>query len=189
MKESDAATVADQPVTVNIVRTVRPGREAEFEILMRAFIPLALTFPGHLGVHVVKPAAQAPRDYHIVIKFATGEQWRSFQAWPEYEQFRTMIEPLLEREPCVKEMSGLESWITMPHAATLRPLPRWKMATVTLLAVYPTSLFITEFIRPRLLHWPVAAQSLVYAMCTVGLLTWVIMPLLTRWLARWLYPR
>ena len=64
--------VADQPVTVNIVRTVRAGREEEFETLMRAFIPKTLAFPGHLGVHVTKPAMRTPRDYHVVIKFASG---------------------------------------------------------------------------------------------------------------------
>jgi antibiotic biosynthesis monooxygenase (ABM) superfamily enzyme len=187
MQESVDVSAADQPVTINIVRTVRPGRQEEFETVMRAFIPLALTFPGHLGVHVIKPARTA-RDYHVVIKFAAAEQWRSFQVWTEYERFRAAIEPLLEREACVKEMSGLESWLTLPHAASLRPLPRWKMALVTLLGVYPTSLLIALFVRPHLQHWPIGLQSIVYAACTVVALTWVIMPLLTRLLAWWLYP-
>lgn len=178
---------ADQPVTVNIVRTVRSGREDDFETLVREFIPKSLTFPGHLGVHIVKPAAGTPRDYHIVIKFAAREQWQNFQASPEYAQFRASIEPLLEREPCIEEMTGLESWFTLPHAQALRPLPRWKMALVTLLGVYPTSLLIGAFISSRLTHWPGWLKGLAFAVCMVAILTWGVMPLLTRLLARWLY--
>ena len=180
---------ADQPVTVNILRTVRSGREDDFETLVREFIPKSLTFPGHLGVHIVKPAAGTSRDYHIVIKFAAREQWQNFQASPEYAQFRASIEPLLEREPCIEEMTGLESWFTLPHAQALRPLPRWKMALVTLLGVYPTSLLISALIGSWLTHWPGWLKSLALAVCMVALLTWVVMPLLTRLLARWLYPR
>ncbi|MEX0713488.1 MAG: antibiotic biosynthesis monooxygenase [Pirellulales bacterium] len=178
----------DQPVTVNVVRTVRPGREEAFEAQIREFIPKSLTFPGHLGVHVVKPAARTSRDYHVVIKFAGRGQWQSFQAWPEYVRFRAAIEPLLEREPCVEEMTGLESWLTLPGAQTLRPLPRWKMALATLLGVYPTSLLIGVVAGPWLTRWPRWLQSLFFAVCMVALLTWVVMPLLTRLLARWLYP-
>jgi antibiotic biosynthesis monooxygenase (ABM) superfamily enzyme len=177
----------DAPITVNIVRTVRHGHEEEFEGLVRRFIPVALTFPGHLGVHVVKPAAGTSRDYHVVIKFATTAQWRSFRDWPQYVQFRAEIEPLLEREPCIHEMVGLESWFTLPNAPALQPLPKWKMALVTLLAVYPTSLLITTLLRPRVTHWPLALQNLLFAATMVGLLTWLIMPLLTRLLASWLY--
>jgi antibiotic biosynthesis monooxygenase (ABM) superfamily enzyme len=189
MQEPLAVLPAGQPITVNIVRTVRPGSEQDFEAVLRSFIPKALTFPGHLGVHVVKPAARTSRNYHVVIKFTTAEQWQSFRSWAEYEQFRTTIEPLLEREPCVEEMTGLESWLTLPHAPALRPLPRWKMALVTLLGVYPTSLIITVLVRPRVAYWPLWLQSLAFAVCMVGMLTWVVMPLLTRLLAPWLYSR
>jgi antibiotic biosynthesis monooxygenase (ABM) superfamily enzyme len=178
-----------QPITVQIVRTVRADQQEAFEAILRTFIPRALSFPGHLGVHVVKPAARASRDYHVIIKFATSEQWRAFQTWPEYVEFRAQIEPLLEHEPCIEEMTGLESWFVVPHSHELTPLPRWKMALVTLLGVYPTSLLLTFFVRPRVTHWPLWMQSLLFAVCMVGLLTWIIMPLLTRLLARWIYPR
>ena len=189
MQQALEAPPPDQPVTVNIVRTVRPGEEEKFEALVRNFIPRALTFPGHMGVHVVKPAARTSRDYHVVIRFATGEQWQRFHAWPEYVEFRATIEPLLEREPCVQAMTGLESWFTVSDVpGGLRPLPRWKMALVTLLAVYPVSLAMTLFIRPWVEHWPIWLQSLLFASGMVAILTWVVMPQLTRLLAPWLYP-
>jgi antibiotic biosynthesis monooxygenase (ABM) superfamily enzyme len=178
----------EQPVTVTIGRTVLPGREAEFEALTRAFAPKALTFPGHLGVHVLKPADGVSREYQVVLKFATRRQWEQFLNWPDYQEFRTAIRPLLEQEPRVEELCGLESWFTLPGAPALRPLPRWKMALVTLVGVYPTSLLIGLVVIPFLENWPHWLRSLVFAVLMVVMLTWLVMPLLTRAFRPWLYP-
>ena len=177
-----------EPVTINILRTVREGQEPLFEEKVRGFVQQALEFPGHLGVHVLKPAPGAGREYRVVLRFASRAQWREFEAWPPYEAFRADIQPLLEREPCVEELSGLESWFTLPGAAAIRPLPRWKMACVTLLGVYPTSLAFTMLVTPWTPDWPLAVRSFLVALCTVLTLTWLVMPFLTRGLKPWLYP-
>src|SRR5438132_1759297 len=46
---------ANEAVTVIITRVVRPGSEAAFEDALRAFIPKSIAFPGHLGVHMLRP--------------------------------------------------------------------------------------------------------------------------------------
>jgi antibiotic biosynthesis monooxygenase (ABM) superfamily enzyme len=155
----------NEPATINILRTVREGQEPQFEAKVRAFVKEALTFPGHLGVHVLKPSPGAGREYRVVLRFASRAQWREFQAWPPYEAFRADIQPLLEREPCVEELSGLESWFTLPGAVAIRPLPRWKMACVTLLGVYPTSLAFTVLLGPLTTGWPLMARSLAVSPC------------------------
>lgn len=178
----------DDPVTINILRTVREGQEALFEDKVRAFVKEALGFPGHLGVHVLKPSHGAGREYRVVLRFASRAQWRDFEAWPAYTAFREDIRPLLEREPCVEELSGLESWFTLPEAPVIRPLPRWKMACVTLLGVFPTSLAFTVLLGPLIGGWPLVARSFAVAVCTVATLTWFVMPFLTKMLRPWLYP-
>jgi antibiotic biosynthesis monooxygenase (ABM) superfamily enzyme len=80
----------------------------------------------------------------------------------------------------------LESWFTLPGAA-LRPLPKWKMALATLLGVFPTSLLLGETVARWTVGWPIPARSLIMAMCMVALLTWVVMPLVTRLLHSWLH--
>ena len=181
-------TPEDEPVTINILRTIREGQEPLFEDKVRAFVKEALGYPGHLGVHVLKPSPGAGREYRVVLRFASRARWREFQAWPKYEAFRADIQSLLEREPCVEELSGLESWFTLPGATTIRPLPRWKMAVVTLLGVYPTSLAYAMLLGPITPGWPVAVRSFAVAVCTVVTLTWLVMPFLTKALKPWLYP-
>ena len=46
------------------------------------------------------------------------------------------IKPLVEGEPVFRELNGLEAWFRAPH----NPLPRWKMAFLTWVAVWPVSM-------------------------------------------------
>jgi antibiotic biosynthesis monooxygenase (ABM) superfamily enzyme len=181
---AESTSPAD-PLTIAITRTVKPGQEANFEALVKAFIPTSLTFPGHLGVNIVKPVAG--RSYRVWLKFARREQWQAFLDWEPYVTFRLAIEPLLERESCVEELSGLESWFTLPTQSGLHKLPRWKMATLTLLAVYPTSMLLGETLGRWTSDWPVWLQRFCVGAAMVLMLTWVVMPFLTRVFARWLY--
>jgi antibiotic biosynthesis monooxygenase (ABM) superfamily enzyme len=61
------------------------------------------------------------------------------------------------------------------------------MALVTLLGVFPTSLLLTVTVGAAVHAWPLPARSLVIAGCMVALLTWLVMPLLTRLLHCWLH--
>jgi len=60
------AKADEQPITVVVRRRVKPGHEAEFETAMREFIGFALASPGHLDIHVLRPAATGPADYTVV---------------------------------------------------------------------------------------------------------------------------
>jgi antibiotic biosynthesis monooxygenase (ABM) superfamily enzyme len=179
---------AEEPISVVISSTVQPAREAEYEALLRTFVPRALTFPGHLGVHILKPGEDRPRDYHVVVRFAGRKQRDLFREWPEFVQFQAATAPLLERQPVFKEMTGLETWFTLPGSRVLRPLPRWKMMLSTLLGVYPTSLLLTTLVTPHLADWPGPLRTLVISLLMVALLTWAVMPLVTLCLRFWLFP-
>ena len=48
---------AAESVTVIVTRVIKPGSESAFEDVVKAFIPKALAFPGHLGVHMLRPSA------------------------------------------------------------------------------------------------------------------------------------
>ena len=80
---------------------------------------------------------------------------------------------------------GLETWFTVPGVpAPLAAPPRWKMALVTWLAVLPQA-FALAYLIPRTLAF-LASIALSTAI-PVALLTWVVMPWLSRRLYGWLY--
>src|SRR5262245_17726769 len=65
---------ANEAVTVIITRVVRAGSEAAFENALRAFIPKSIAFPGHLGVHMLRPPPGG-HEYGAVVKFRTHKEW------------------------------------------------------------------------------------------------------------------
>jgi antibiotic biosynthesis monooxygenase (ABM) superfamily enzyme len=178
---------AMMPLTVVITRTIRAGSEQAFEEAAKALIRKALTVPGYLGVQMIRPQA-GQQDYRAVVKFRTPEEWESFQQAPDYVDFLAQVRPLLAVEPRVETECGLESWFT-PRDVANQPLPRWKMALVTLLGVYPTSMFLTLTIGQWTAEWMFPLRALVFAASMVVMLTWIVMPLLNRGLHRWLHPQ
>jgi antibiotic biosynthesis monooxygenase (ABM) superfamily enzyme len=61
------------------------------------------------------------------------------------------------------------------------------MAAVTLLGVYPTSLALSLTLGKIVRDWPMALASLVLSASMVVLLTWVVMPAITRVLHSWIH--
>jgi uncharacterized protein len=176
-----------EPVTVCISRAVKPGCEEAFEQALRDFVQHSLTLPGQMGVHVMRPApGSGSREYGIIRKFADRAALEAFRASDSYREWRHLALDLTEGEARTEELAGLESWFTLP-GATLRPLPKWKMAVVTLLGVYPTSLLLGVTMGHWTRDWHFLLGSLFFAASMVALLTWVVMPLLTRLLHRWLH--
>lgn len=176
-----------ESVTVCITRSVRPGCEADFERALHDFVRRSLPLPGQLGVHVMRPAAGSDsRDYGIVRKFRDRAALDAFRTSPEYLEWNQLAVELTEGTGRVEELTGLESWFTLP-GANLRPLPKWKMALVTLIGVFPTSLLLGATVGRWTVDWPMFVRALVVAACMVALLTWVVMPLLTRQLHSWLH--
>lgn len=57
----------DQGVTVVVTRTIKAGREADYEAWLRGVAEVAGRFKGHLGMTVFRPRAGS-RDY----TFASG---------------------------------------------------------------------------------------------------------------------
>lgn len=179
---------ASAPITVCITRRVKPGSEVAFERALHEFVQRSLVLPGQMGVHIMRPApGSGSRDYGIVRKFTNRQALAAFRTSQEYLEWNHTALDLTEGDGRVEDLTGLESWFTLPGGA-LRPLPKWKMAIVTLLGVFPTSLLLGETVGRWMVGWPLLLCSLVFAALMVALLTWVVMPLLTRALHNWCYP-
>lgn len=176
------------PLTVVVRRRVKSGRERAFEDAMQEFIGFALAAPGHAGIHVLRPAAGS-RDYTVVDRFADVTSREAFKASAAYREWMRSLGELTEGDPRIVEQEGLAGWFEpppdAPHAA--RP-PTYKMAAVTFVGVFPLTSVLPPVVNMHFPGWhPLLANVLVTGL-VVGALAWVVMPLLTRIAARWLYP-
>jgi uncharacterized protein len=179
---------AGGPVTTTVTRRVKPGHEAAYEDFLRGIIAAASGFEGHLGVEVFRPSAAGEGDYRIVYRFDTAEH---LQAWLDSDAHTGWLqraEPHVLGPVRTQFVTGLESWFTVPSTPALAPPPPYKMALVTWLTIFPLITGVVIAIGPVVAGLPLVARLAVTTAITVPLMTWVVMPRVTRVLYRWLYP-
>ena len=179
----------NDPVHVAIVRTVKPGCEAAFERALHEFVQRSLSLPGQMGVHIIRPAPGSnSRQYGIIRRFADRNALTAFRASPEYLEWNQLATDLTEGDGHAEELCGLESWFTLPGQA-LQPLPQWKMALITYIAVDIVTTLLFWIIGPVIQAWPFLVRNSAFNVLVVVCLTWVAMPLLTRMFHGWLQPK
>jgi antibiotic biosynthesis monooxygenase (ABM) superfamily enzyme len=171
------------PLTVVVTWRVRAGREEAFEAWRREIAAAALEFPGHMGIDVIRPGA-TPGEYVVIFRFDTYEHLRAWQESDIRRELLKKAEPFRESEPTYRLESGLEYWFAPPGVPASPP--RWKMALVTVVGVWPASLLVPWLLHPFTGNLPAPLTALLIAVGIVILLTWAIMPLLVRILRPWL---
>jgi uncharacterized protein len=177
------------PIHVAIVRTVKPGCEPAFEQALHAFVQRSLSLSGQMGVNIIRPApGSGSRQYGIIRKFSDRESLAAFRSSPEYLEWNQTVLEMTEGESRAEELFGLESWFTLP-GEPLRPLPQWKMALVTYVAVDIVTTVLFYLIGPMIQPWPFLLRNSAFNILVVAALTWLAMPLLTRALHGWLQPK
>ena len=174
------------PLTVVVTWRVRQGCEPEFEAWRHEISAAALKFPGHMGIDVILPVATRG-EYVVVFRFDTYQHLRAWQESDIRRELLNKAEFFRESEPSYGMESGLEYWFA-PSGIPASP-PRWKMALVTVLGVWPVSMLVPWLLNPLIAGQPQPLQALLVAVGIVVLLTWAVMPALVKIFGPWLHHR
>ena len=182
---AEAGAPDTEPVTAVFTWAVTPGREQDFENWLRITDAEAEKFPGQEGVTWLRPDGEN-QHYYAVLRFRDSD---SLRRWIESPQRAARVQALAgiaaEVNPRLTT-TGLEAWFNLPRQA-VRPPSRWKMSVVTLIAVYPPVLLF-EYLTHDLWHsWPLPVRTLILPIILSPLLTYAIMPALSRLFRRFLY--
>jgi antibiotic biosynthesis monooxygenase (ABM) superfamily enzyme len=177
----------DEPVTVVFSWRAKPGKENEFAEWAKGVTSAAAHFPGNLGATAIHE--QGSRDFHIIGQFVDREALERWLNSRERTRWHEKVRDIADARTAVQQRTGLEAWFYVPaHAEeTIKPPPRWKQWLVSLLAVYPLVLLFQAFIAPRVAGWPLWARSAIFPLIILTLMTYVVMPLVSRLLKGWLY--
>ncbi|MAT16929.1 MAG: antibiotic biosynthesis monooxygenase [Planctomyces sp.] len=166
-----------------ITLQVRPGREDEFEEILTQFVKQSLDFPGTTGVHLIRPAPGTnSREYGILRSFLSEEHSRAFYESDMFRQYKADSHELVEGEANIRPLHGLEAFFRGGNTAP----PRWKMAIVTWLGVFPAVLvwsWVTGYLLPG---WPWILSVMISTALVTPTLTWLVMPALTILFRPWL---
>lgn len=178
----------DPPVTVSIVRRVKPGCEKAFEEFVSGITAAAMTFEGHLGTTILRPSNPAIPEYQVIFRF---DRRSNLKKWEDSECRRQWLargESLIVGSPIVEVLTGLETWFTLPSSQAIIPPPRYKMAAITFMAIFPLIKIVSYWFSPVLVSFPTLLQEMIATGLIVLLMTYVVMPRMTRLFAFWLYP-
>lgn len=175
------------PIHIAITRRVKPGCEAEFQAALRGFFQASFAHGGVLGATmIVPPPGSNSREFGILRTFSNEKERDDFYASPDFRKWEETCRPLTETGSWThRELHGLDAWFRSPYD----PPPRWKMAAATFLGVFPVAMALNWSLGPAIVSWPFVFRNAFFNLCVVLLLTWVVMPVLTRVLHRWLHPR
>ncbi len=178
-----------EPVTVVVTRRVKVGREAAYEASLTRLTEDAKALPGYLGTVVQRPGPAAPREYTSVFRFDSVEHLRAFEESDLRRRALAEVVELVEADAVWRELTGLELWFTPPPGTVVPQPSRLRMALVMIGVVYGLVLSIGSLVALALAAAPAPIRLLVTITLEVFLMTYVLMPRLTRWLARWIYPK
>jgi antibiotic biosynthesis monooxygenase (ABM) superfamily enzyme len=186
--DPELPTDADGPVTTTVTRRIKPGHEAAYEAFLAGISDAARAFAGYLGVEVFGPTPGQGGEYRTVYRFDSAVHLRSWLDSPEHAAWLQRAEPHVAGPMRTQVLTGLEGWFTLPTQPGVPPPPPYKMALVTWATIFPLITGVVVATAPLLGGLPLVMRLAVTTGVTVPLMTWVVMPRMTRLLHRWLYP-
>jgi uncharacterized protein len=181
-------TTSPEPVTVVVTRRVRAGREMAYEAWLDRLIKEASALPGYLGTTIHRPAPRGPREYTSIFRFDSVDHLRAFEESDLRRRALAGVTDLVEADAIWRQLTGLELWFTPPPGTVVPQPSRLRMALVMIVVVYGLVLSIGQLVALVLGDAPARLRLLLTIALEVFLMTYVLMPRLTRLLARWIYP-
>ena len=176
-----------EPVTVIARRRVKPGSEQIYEDWLGRLTTAAQDLPGYIGAEFHRPEAGAG-EYRSIFRFDSVENLEAFERSQMRADFLSEIAPHVEADAVWDRMTGLEIWFDPPPGTVVpQPSPH-RMALLLIAVVFVLVLALNLLLNPLIGGWPLALRLLLTVTLQVLAMTYLIMPRLTRAVARWIYP-
>lgn len=179
-----------EPISTVTMRTVKAGQEGAFEQSLKDFFECTRSAPGQLAIHVVRPMpGSGSRDWGILRTFESQKAKDDFFSSPEFAEWQAVAAPFMEGERVHEALTGLETWFTLPGSKAIVPPPRWKMALMSALGSGLSVSLLGISIGPYLAGVPPLGKTVLNSLMMAVLMTYLMMPNITRLFKTWLYPK
>jgi antibiotic biosynthesis monooxygenase (ABM) superfamily enzyme len=183
-------SVPDQSTAVTRIarRRALPGHEREYEELVREMFALMKQHPGFVGAELIPPDGEHS-TYHSVVNYATEADLTAWDNSADRRNIFARMREHAEGEPEHRRLDALQEWFIGPSVpATTRP-PKWRTAVVTWMGIWPLAslfIFLAQFWSEGVPFLLVTAINVVFI---VGLMTFLVAPMLTKAMKWFLVPK
>jgi uncharacterized protein len=175
-------------VTIVVSHAINPAYEEAFLAWQQRMTDAERMFPGFLGAELFRPVPGVQREWTALYRYDSDEH---VDAWLESDERQKLLDEgkHFEDFELRRISSPFGSWFSPPGGTGDGPGPaQWKTALSVLVGLYPTVVLLTLAISEIWTGAPLWASLLVGNILSVSLLTWVVMPVVTRALGFWLAP-
>jgi antibiotic biosynthesis monooxygenase (ABM) superfamily enzyme len=177
----------EDAVTVVVSHAVDVSLEDEFRAWTDRLTDAERAFPGFRGSELFPPVPGVQDKWTIVFRFDTEEHLNGWLESPKRRQLLEEGESFRDFE-LRRISSPFGAWFSFSDGGADGGGPsEWKTALAVLVGLYPTVVLLTLGIS-EIWDGKLWATLLVGNILSVTLLTWVVMPVVTRALRFWLAP-
>jgi uncharacterized protein len=182
------SSTTNDSVTVVVTRRVKSGYESQYENWLKRLLEEAKSMKGYIGAVVQKPAP-GTAEYTSVFRFDNVENLRKFEESEIRTRYLREVVDYVEADAIWKKFSGLEFWFS-PPGGTLVPQPSpFRMALVMIVVVYGLVISIGQLVAMLVGDViPSYVRLFITISIEIFLMTFILMPRLTKLLAKWIYP-
>lgn len=184
-------TKDEEPVTLVLSKMVKANCNDEYESWAKGINKVIRKFDGFIGVEVIRPREPSHNEYVILIRFDNNKNLDRWQYSDVCRRWILNAQELIEKQSKFKKTDDLEQWFTLPdqEATDYKHPPYYKKVVVGILAVYPLILLSNLFINPYVEGLPYYVRVLVSVVVISSLMSYPMIPWISRLLDFWLYPR
>lgn len=198
MNDDDDDTMKHlNPVTVIVKRIAKKDKINEFEKWLSRISKEFSKQDGSMGIDIIRPTSnnKTKSEYVIIFRFNTYDNLEKWEKSAIRNEWLQKSWELAEANYDTQKLTGLEFWFT-PYlkdesspGVPIIPPPRYKMVIVTIPVISILLLTLVPQIRvlTEMLSIPYVIGLVIAIIILVLLMTYVIMPLLTKLLRSWLY--
>jgi antibiotic biosynthesis monooxygenase (ABM) superfamily enzyme len=182
------SSISNESVTVVVTRRVKSGYESQYENWLKRLLEEAKSMKGYIGATVQKPAA-GTTEYTSIFRFDNVENLRKFEESEIRAKYLSEVVDYVESDAIWKKFSGLEFWFSPPKGTIVPQPSRFRMALVMIIVVYGLVISIGQLVAMLVGDViPSYVRLFVTISIEIFLMTFVLMPHLTKLLAKWIYP-
>ncbi len=177
---------AAQAVTVVVTHSVKPGQEQAFETWLNGICEVASRYPGYRG-SVTIPQAGSANERHVAFRFDSLAELDDLWSSSDSRAWREQLEELVTQPSRYRLQIGIEHWFMVSDSGV--PPSRHRMMVAVFIAILPLASTVPGRLAPWLVEFvPGWVASVATTAVMVLLMTYALMPLVTRILRPWLQP-
>jgi antibiotic biosynthesis monooxygenase (ABM) superfamily enzyme len=178
------------PITLVISEIVEPHRILEYEAWTQGINQAVQQFEGCLGVETIRPRDHNHPEYVVIVRFDNYEHFRTWAKSSTYQEWMARSQDLVQARSRQQRPSGMEVWFNLPENRfpnSAHPT-YYKKVILGVLAVYPLILLSNAVLGPHTAALHPLLAILISCLFVSALLTYPVMPWLSKVLEAWLYP-